>query len=243
MVRGCPYYRTALPENEKAPCAAEKQCSIQTNATKVSWVSLLWKWYPKYLLWAWRGERKERRFPHDGAVAVHSYSELCHPACPWCLSTCSTTLHQVQLPSSKQTPPHERGCEEVERPRCGAADEGDAALAAGEYEPAVCFSVFAWEIRESEAAITLQARLQLQQLLHNEGCSESTALLKLLLNEKLCHMLYVMVHVPVENACNDTYCNGNDVVAVFGLRKSVINRVYCWCISTVFANGRSHSEL
>lgn len=76
----------------------------------------------------------------------------------------------------------------MERPWCGAADEGDAALAAGEHEPAVRFSVFAWKIRESEVSITLQARLQLQQLLHDEGCSENTALLKLLLNEKLCHM-------------------------------------------------------
>lgn len=37
-------------------------------------------------------------------------------------------------------------------------------------------------------AITLQGRLQLQQLLRNEHRSESTALLKLMLNEKLCHV-------------------------------------------------------
>lgn len=40
----------------------------------------------------------------------------------------------------------------------------------------------------SEVALTLQTRLQLQQLLRNEARSESRALLKLMLNEKLCHV-------------------------------------------------------
>lgn len=253
MVRGWPYYKTALPGNEKTPCAAEKQCSVQTNATTVSRVSLLWKWYSKYLLWAWMGEKKERRLPCDGAVAVHSYRlGLAHlQAVPPSLSLLSERLLHHPAPGAAaqlQTNPTLRerlwrGGEAMvwccRWGRCCSGCWGTwtssvfLCLCVEDQRVGGCYHI------AGQVAVTAAFAWWGMQWKHSP--SQTAAEWKALSHAG--YKLYVMVCVSVENVCNNTYCNCNDIVAVFGLGKSIINRVYCWCISTVFANSRSHSEL
>lgn len=77
----------------------------------------------------------------------------------------------------------------------------------------MCFFILACDICELEIATTVQARLQLQLLLHNKQCSESTALPKLMLNylSSARYKVYGTVHVPAENACLDTLRNCSDI--------------------------------
>lgn len=80
--------------------------------------------------------------------------------CSWALPCCPAPGTAAQL----QQIHFVRGCEELARPGPGAVGEGDAALAAGECEPAVAFSIFACGIWELEAAITFQGWLLLKCL-------------------------------------------------------------------------------
>lgn len=133
------------------------------------------------------------------------------------------------------------------RPGHGAAGEGDAALAAGEYEPLwlslswhVGFGSWSCYHIAALAAVTLPLAQRVMQW----QCSPSQADAGWKALPCAGYKLYSTVHTPAERASLDTFCSCNGaVVAGFGVGKLVINRIYCWFISTVCTNSRSQSEL